>query len=161
LAWKAQNGVVRAGVNDNRHLNHLLLIPPPNREMQTMRTARPDLRAGFTLVEIMIVVAIIGLLAAISIPNVLQARQTAQTSACINNLRLIEDAKNRWALENGCNTGDPVASTDLQPYLGHSSSSQFPTCPLGASYNIGNIGVNPTCPNASGAGTNTHNAVLN
>jgi prepilin-type N-terminal cleavage/methylation domain-containing protein len=139
-------------------LNHLQLIPPPNREMQTMRTARQYLRAGFTLVEIMIVVAIISLLAAISIPNVLQARQTAQTSACINNLRLIEDAKNRWALETGHTTGDSVASTDMQPYLGHTSSSLFPTCPLGGNYIIGNIGVNPACPNVT---PNTHYAVLN
>jgi prepilin-type N-terminal cleavage/methylation domain-containing protein len=160
LAWKPIDGVVRAGVNENRHLNHLLLIPPPNREMQTMRTSRQDLRAGFTLVEIMIVVAIIGLLAAISIPNYVKARQNAQTSACINNLRLIEDAKNRWALETGHTTGDTVASTDMQPFLGRTSSSLFPTCPLGGNYSIGNIGVNPTCPNASGAGLATHNAVL-
>jgi len=129
--------------------------------MKSIKINRNDPKKGFTLVEIMIVVAIIGLLAAIAVPNFLQARQTAQTDACINNLRLIEDTKNRWAMETGHTTGDPVVNTDLQPYLGHSSSSQFPTCPLGGNYSIGNIGVNPTCPNASGAGANTHNAVLN
>ncbi len=57
--------------------------------------------AGFTLVEIMIVVAIIGLLAAIAIPNFVKARNTSQANACINNLRQIDSAVQQWALESG------------------------------------------------------------
>ena len=71
---------------------------------------------GFTLVEIMIVVAIIGLLAAIAIPNFVRARQTAQANACLNNLRIIDAAKNQYALENGLTTGNATAtSTTLRP----------------------------------------------
>lgn len=61
---------------------------------------------GFTLVEIMIVVAIIGLLAAIAIPNFVKAREQAQLNAIINNLRIIEGAKDQWALEQKKGTGD-------------------------------------------------------
>ena len=73
--------------------------------------------AGFTLVEIMIVVAIIGLLAAIAIPNFVKARENAQLNSIFNNLRIIEGAKDQWALENKKGVGDTVTETDLLPYL--------------------------------------------
>src|SRR5713101_4166434 len=77
-------------------------------------------RAGFTLVEIMIVVAIIGLLAAIAIPNFVKARTTAQKNACINNLRQIDGAIQQWALETKQAATALVGLADVTPYLKNS-----------------------------------------
>lgn len=105
-------------------------------------------KAGFTLVEIMIVVAIIGLLAAIAIPNFVKARNTSQANACINNMRQIDSGIQQWALENNKTDSDAVASTDVGPYI----KNGFPVCPAGASaYTLGGtVSAIPsvTCANA-------------
>ena len=74
-------------------------------------------KTGFTLVEIMIVVAIIGLLAAIAIPNFVRARESAQLNTIANNLRILEGAKEQYALEYKLATSAPVTEADLLPYL--------------------------------------------
>ena len=74
-------------------------------------------RGGFTLVEIMIVVAIIALLAAIAVPGFLRARKRSQASRIINDLRLIDSAVDQYAIENNKATGAVVGITDWTKYL--------------------------------------------
>ncbi len=106
----------------------------------------------------MIVVAIIGLLAAIGIPNFVRARQTSQTNACINNLRIIDQAKQQWALEYGQISTTVPASSDILPYFGR-SGTVMPTEPLQGSYNINAVSTPPTCSIAL-VNSNSHDAVL-
>ena len=112
-------------------------------------------KAGFTLVEIMIVVAIIGLLAAIAIPNFVKARQTSQANACINNLRQIDGAIQQWALENNASPSTGVAAdgSDITPYLGRGANGSIASvyCPadtakaFGSSYTVVDVQTPPAC----------------
>jgi prepilin-type N-terminal cleavage/methylation domain-containing protein len=74
-------------------------------------------RGGFTLVEIMIVVAIIALLAAIAVPGFLRARKRSQASRILNDLRMIDSAVDQYAIETNRKTGDTVNTTDWTNYL--------------------------------------------
>jgi len=111
-----------------------------------MKQTKTLSKAGFTLVEIMIVVAIIGLLAAIAIPNFVKARATSQANACINNLRQIDAAANQFALEQHKTTGASISyPSDLTPYIKLNSASSIPPCPAGGTYADGTVGTAPTC----------------
>jgi prepilin-type N-terminal cleavage/methylation domain-containing protein len=100
-----------------------------------MKTTRPSARAGFTLVEIMIVVAIIGLLAAIAIPNFMRARATSQTNACINNLRQIDAAIDEWALETGQQNNAAIGGlSTVSAYIKLNASNSIPGCPANGNY---------------------------
>ena len=127
------------------------LLPSSRREIEkgkkvSSMKVTTSKKSGFTLVEIMIVVAIIGLLAAIAIPNFVKARTTSQQNACINNLRQYDGAVQQYALENKLPSTAGYAMTDLLPYIKLTSGNTLPTCPAGGSYAAGgNVTVPPTC----------------
>jgi prepilin-type N-terminal cleavage/methylation domain-containing protein len=100
-------------------------------------------KSGFTLVEIMIVVAIIGLLAAIAIPNFVKARNASQKSACVANLKQIEGAKATWALENKKIGTDTPTDGDL--FGATLYIREKPSCHAAGSYTINNVDTRPAC----------------
>ena len=97
---------------------------------------------GFTLVEIMIVVAIIALLAVIAIPNFLKARNSARVKACMSNLRVMNTAKTQWAFDYKQATSARPLSTDIAPYL---RDERLPDCPADGTYRIRSLSRQPNC----------------
>ncbi len=106
-----------------------------------MRKYRNMREKGFTLVEIMIVVLIIGILLAIAVPNFVNAREKSRAKSCVANLKQIDAGKEQYAMDNNRADGDPVAWNNLTPTYMKSQ----PGCPSGGTYTIGNVGTNPTC----------------
>ncbi|MBL8049184.1 MAG: prepilin-type N-terminal cleavage/methylation domain-containing protein [Chthonomonas sp.] len=96
---------------------------------------------GFTLIEIMIVVMIIGILLAIAVPNFVRARDTSRASTCVANLKQIDSAKEQYAMENRLGSGATVTQANIVPnYI-----RTMPACPSGGTYGIATVGSNPTC----------------
>jgi competence protein ComGC len=100
--------------------------------------------ASYANMALLPAVAVPAMLSAIAIPNFVKAREKSQQNACINNLRMIDAAKNQWALENNKKTGDPCTADGLKPYI-RLTNGQIPKCPAGGTYTIGAIGESPKC----------------
>jgi prepilin-type N-terminal cleavage/methylation domain-containing protein len=100
-------------------------------------------KGGFTLIEIMIVVLIIGILLAIAVPNFVKARDTSRTKACIANLKQIDDAQQQWAMDNKFDSTHAVALTDLCGAGLYIDTA--PQCPAGGNYTLTTVDAVPTC----------------
>ena len=106
-------------------------------------------RKGFTLVEIMIVVLIIGILLAIAVPNFIKARETSRSKSCVANLKQIEAAKEQWCMDNKQSSTATPADTDL--YGTSAYVKNTPSCASGGTYTIGNMATRPVCSIGTGS----------
>ncbi len=102
----------------------------------------------------MIVVAIIGLLAAIAVPNFLRARQTARQHVCINNMRLISAAKDQAAIENNLSESATPTAAQMSPFLKTGGIPLEPLTGASSSYTVNAVSVNPVCTES--AAPNSH-----
>jgi prepilin-type N-terminal cleavage/methylation domain-containing protein len=97
---------------------------------------------GFTLVELMIVVAILGLLTSIAIPCFARYRTTARTNLCVSNLRQLDECKQNWAVDHNKGSDDIPTDTDVVPYL---RSAELPNCPSSGVYTLRRVARTPVC----------------
>ncbi|MEK7674828.1 MAG: type II secretion system protein [Verrucomicrobiota bacterium] len=98
-------------------------------------------KSGFTVVEIIFVLVIVAVLFGVLLPRYAKARAAARTHACINNMAQAQSAKESWALENKKKAADPVAWSDITPYIKYG----VPVCPAGGAFALGAAGTNITC----------------
>ena len=107
-------------------------------------------RHGFTLVEIMIVVLIIGILLAIAVPNFIKARENSRQKSCVANLKQIESAKEQWAMDT---KAAPTATPGTGDLYGNTLYIKVqPTCPSNGAYTIGDMGTRPSCDRPTSEG---------
>jgi prepilin-type N-terminal cleavage/methylation domain-containing protein len=98
-------------------------------------------REGFTLVEIMIVVLIIGILLAIAVPNFVRARETSRAKSCVSQLKTLEASKEQWAMDTRAATNATPTMANLVPTYVKTT----PLCESGGTYTLGNMQTRPTC----------------
>ncbi len=119
--------------------------------------------AGFTLIEIMIVVLIIGILLAIAIPNFIQARDSSRAKACVANLQEIDAAKQQYIMDNKVSTftnETPTGPSDTCPIIGQNLYIRVaPSCPSGGVYSTQDFSTPPTCSYGSTDGTQFNHAI--
>jgi prepilin-type N-terminal cleavage/methylation domain-containing protein len=104
------------------------------------------MKKAFTLVEILIVVAIIGLIAAIGIPSFLGSRDAAQTNVKNVNIASVNAAKEQWAIMNNIPAGTAVVWTNIAPYIGNSVTAQSNLTVGGCAITLGNVGTTASYP---------------
>lgn len=103
-------------------------------------------RRAFTLVEVMMVVAIISVLFAIATPALVRARERSRSTACIRNLRLIDAAKEQYGLDNRLSAGATISGFSVLCGGGTATYLKTtPSCPAGGAYALNPLGSNPTC----------------
>lgn len=114
-------------------------------------------KAGFTLIEIMIVVLIIAILLAIAIPNFLRARESSRAKSCQGNLRQIETAKEQWAMDTKAGAAATPTAANLVPDYMKGTAGQLPGCPSNGNYTVGDMGTRPSCSIANNGDADTYN----
>ena len=113
---------------------------------KNMKARNQNSHAAFSVGEVLIILAVVVLLAAIAIPNFIKARSQKAANACINNLRQIDSAANQFALEQRKTSGVAIHfPDDLTPYIKLNSAGKIPGCPGGGLYSIWRVGQVPQC----------------
>lgn len=118
---------------------------------------RRTVQRGFTLVEIMIVILIIGMLLAVAAPGFVRARQTSQARGCQHNLKQILGAKERWAMDNQKGATDTPTLDDLSGPNRYMKVTPF--CQSGGTYDVGSLETLPSCSVGGTPGETTAHVV--